>query len=124
MSSIWLKELKKLPQSYGTYIILIQDWVQYRNHPGMEYKDINKLLPPSFVWRTPSVGSEKPDPNYDSKVFKWDYKISYKSGPYYIRNKINPEVSDKDNIYTNIKIEAKDIDDYAKLIPDFKSILF
>jgi hypothetical protein len=89
----------------------------------MEYKDINNLIPPSFVWRTPSPASYKPDPQYDKKSFKWDYKTSYKSGPYYIRHKINPKSSDKTQIYTNIKIESKDVEEYSKIIPEFKSIL-
>jgi hypothetical protein len=87
----------------------------------MEYKDINKIEPGSYIWRTPSPASEKFDPLNTPRLFKWDYKTPYKGGPYYLRRKITPNATAKDKIYTNIKFDAKDAQEYSKIIPEFKS---
>lgn len=83
----------------------------------MEYREILNIVPGSYVWRTPSPGSQKPT---DEAFFKWDYKTSYKSSPYFIR-RYRPIPSEKAINYTNNTIEQKQIDKFTELHPSFKS---
>jgi hypothetical protein len=88
----------------------------------MEYRDVHHVYPDSYQWRTPSPGSYKPEPDTDSEYFKWDYKVSYKDSPYYIRRNIRPENRPATRVYSNIEFTAKDVEEYSKRIPDFKRI--
>jgi hypothetical protein len=89
----------------------------------MEFKDVMEIHPKSFMWRTPSPASYKPDYNTDASFFKWDYKISYKNSPYYIRNKISPSIG-KNTIYHSINFDQNDVKHYSNLIPEFESIIY
>jgi hypothetical protein len=88
----------------------------------MEYRDVMHIIPSSFLWRTPSPGSYKPDEGHqhDQEYFKWNYKTGYKDSPYYLRLNIRPEREYNNPIITNIEFTEKDVETYAKRIPNFK----
>jgi hypothetical protein len=90
----------------------------------MQYKDIHNIYPGSTKYRTPSPGSDKPDPNTPiwAYNFKWDYKIPYRGSVHWVR-RFHPEFHDPTNrTYTGFKFTQKDIEEHSKKQIGFKGM--
>lgn len=85
----------------------------------MEYRDVLNIVPGSYIYRTPSPGSVKVESIQHPEHFKWDYKTSYKSSPYFIR-RYRPIPATTSKIYTNNKIEQSSIDKYNEMHPTYQ----
>lgn len=91
----------------------------------MNYKDIHGIYPGSTMWRTPSPGSDKPDPSNPiwGYNFKWDYKTPYKYSPYWVR-KFHPTLEDSSNrICTGIEISQEALDRISKTDENLKEYI-
>jgi hypothetical protein len=81
------------------------DWKVFRNYPGMEYRDVHEIIPKSFLWKYPSQGSIKyENSHFNVDYFKWDYKLPYRSSPYFNR-KVNPPTTEKTYLFHHFKEE-------------------
>ena len=77
------------------------DWKSFRNYPGMEYRDVHEIIPKSFLWKYPSQGSIKYENSiFNVDYFKWDYKLPYRSSPYFNR-RVHPPATEKAYLHHN-----------------------
>jgi hypothetical protein len=85
----------------------------------MQYRDVYNILPGSYLWRTPSPGSNKSDPVMDGEYFKWDYKTPYRDSHYYARRMFQNE-PDLLKVHTNYKYKMEDFDKINNIHPGYK----
>jgi hypothetical protein len=69
---------------------LWEDWKQWRNSPGMQYRDIYGIYPGSYTWRYFSPSSIPIGKESGEEYIKEDYKTPYRKSSNYMR-KITPE---------------------------------
>jgi hypothetical protein len=85
------------------------DWKIFRNYPGMEYRDLHNIIPKSHMWKFPSQGSIKYENKHgNTDFFKWDYKLAFRSSPYFIR-RIYPESPKKYEMRHSFPITPEDM---------------
>jgi len=98
---------------------LWEDWKQWRNSPGMQYRDIYGIYPGSYTWRYISPSSIPVGKESGEGYIKEDYKTPYKKSSNYLR-KLSPEP--KGSIIMKFPYSEKEKEGLNKYFEDYEGL--
>lgn len=86
----------------------------------MEYRDVHKVLPGSYMWRFPAPGSEKVEESFTPQWFEKDYKTAYRNSKHYV-SKLRPDLELPNQKFFNFQIDEDSKNTLKNLLCDIES---